>query len=272
MPINPEQIKLPDTALTMIVRDEAMNPAGGIALFLDTHLPFVDEAVILDTGSIDSTRGILEEYQSRYPQLKVYDTTFKGFAEARNKSLSYAESKWALILDADELLTPSDFTELAEMSETYKKFKGIQLSFISLWPEGNYTIQDRGCLQERFVRPSSFAYTNGSGGHYERARTSIMGFVPSDTHRIRIKHFEPAITTHARQKKKTDWYENGAYLTETPLWNAHQHGWKELNPWRAHFPYPTPQRAESLNTTYDASPENTKVSSVDKALLEAMGI
>ena len=45
--------KLPNTSLCAIVRDEVINPAGEIADFLETILPFVEEAVVVDTGSID---------------------------------------------------------------------------------------------------------------------------------------------------------------------------------------------------------------------------
>lgn len=82
-----------------------MNPAGGIERFIASHVPYVEEAVIVDTGSIDGTREILEELESIYPNLKIYDHKFKGFADARNFSLSQANTKYALVLDADELIT-----------------------------------------------------------------------------------------------------------------------------------------------------------------------
>ena len=47
---------LPNTSLCAIVRDEMMNPAGGIADFVDSTVPFVEQAVIVDTGSLDGTR------------------------------------------------------------------------------------------------------------------------------------------------------------------------------------------------------------------------
>jgi len=98
-------IILSDTSLCAIVRDEKINPAGGIEKFIESHVPYVEQAVIADTGSIDGTREILEEMQSKYSNLKVVDIPFNGYADARNKSLKYVQTKRALILDADELLT-----------------------------------------------------------------------------------------------------------------------------------------------------------------------
>lgn len=94
-----KRVILSDCALCAIVRDEKMNPAGGIKKFVDSHVPFVEEAVIVDTGSIDGTREILEELESQYPNLKVHDIKFKGFADARNYSLDYAHCKYAFSWD-----------------------------------------------------------------------------------------------------------------------------------------------------------------------------
>lgn len=52
---------LPNTSLCSIVRDELMNPAGGIKDFMECIVPYVERAVIVDTGSLDGTREVLEE-------------------------------------------------------------------------------------------------------------------------------------------------------------------------------------------------------------------
>lgn len=95
---------LENVSLCSIVRDEKMNPAGGIERFVDSHVPDVEEAVIADTGSVDGTRQILEEMQTKYSNLQVIDIPFTGYASTRNAALKYVKTKMALILDADELL------------------------------------------------------------------------------------------------------------------------------------------------------------------------
>src|SRR3989338_10813740 len=87
-----ERIILPNTALCAIVRDELMNPAGGIENFVRLNVPFVEEAIIVDTGSIDGTREALEELQVQYPNLRVVDHKFDGFANSRNVSLKQAKT------------------------------------------------------------------------------------------------------------------------------------------------------------------------------------
>jgi len=65
------KIHLSDVSLCAIVCDEMKNFAGGIDSFVESIVPFVEEAVIVDTGSIDGIRERLEEMMSKYKTLKV---------------------------------------------------------------------------------------------------------------------------------------------------------------------------------------------------------
>jgi glycosyltransferase involved in cell wall biosynthesis len=90
----------------MIIKDEAY--------FLDECLgavvPLVDEIVIVDTGSTDGSREVALRYTDR-----VYDFEWiDDFAAARNYGLERATGDWALVLDADEAISPSDFSALRE--------------------------------------------------------------------------------------------------------------------------------------------------------------
>ncbi len=65
---------LPETSLCAIVRAEMMNPSGGIVNFLESTVPFVEEAIIVDTESIDGTRDALEKFKRKFSNLRVYIT------------------------------------------------------------------------------------------------------------------------------------------------------------------------------------------------------
>ena len=126
---------LKDTTLCAIVRDEVMNPAGGIRRFVESHLPFVERAVIVDTGSIDGTRDCLSDLEKVNRNLEVYDVEFKGYPDARNFSLSKVKTKYCLVLDADELLTDYVFEKLKILMNR-KKALAYNFNFLGIFPCG----------------------------------------------------------------------------------------------------------------------------------------
>ncbi|TGE32808.1 glycosyltransferase [Desulfosporosinus sp. Sb-LF] len=62
---------------------------------------YVDEIIVVDTGSTDRTKEIALTFTE-----KVYDFTWcDDFSAARNFSLEKASCDWVLVLDADEVIT-----------------------------------------------------------------------------------------------------------------------------------------------------------------------
>jgi tetratricopeptide (TPR) repeat protein len=84
-------------SLSMIVRDEAER----LERCLSSVAGFVDEMVLLDTGSTDDTVAIAERCGA-----VVHHLSWPGdFAPARNAALTHVRGDWVLVLDADEVLT-----------------------------------------------------------------------------------------------------------------------------------------------------------------------
>jgi hypothetical protein len=84
-------------ALVMIVRDEARC----LERCLVSALPWVDEMVVLDTGSGDATVAIARRLGARVASFAWCD----DFAAARNAALALTDAPWRLVLDADEWIT-----------------------------------------------------------------------------------------------------------------------------------------------------------------------
>ena len=82
-------------SLCMIVRDNE----DTIRRALDSIAPHVDEVVIVDTGSTDSTPRICAEYGKVYVHPWEHD-----FSLHRNQSLDYASGDWVIYIDSDEEL------------------------------------------------------------------------------------------------------------------------------------------------------------------------
>lgn len=78
----------------------AKNEQAVLGRLLASAAPFVDEIVLCDTGSTDSTIEIARRFGA-----KIVTAPFEDdFSAPRNVSLAAANSDWILVLDADEWL------------------------------------------------------------------------------------------------------------------------------------------------------------------------
>jgi len=88
--------KRPSISACMMVKNEE----HFLPQCLESIKDFVDEIVIVDTGSTDRTVEIAAEYGAR-----IYHHPWENdFSKHRNQSISYAKGDWILIIDADEEL------------------------------------------------------------------------------------------------------------------------------------------------------------------------
>jgi Glycosyl transferase family 2 len=86
----------PFISFCAIVKNEAEN----LPRCLASVQPYVDELIVVDTGSTDDTIAIAQQYGAKVSHFEWCD----DFAAARNYSLSLVSGVWVLILDADEEL------------------------------------------------------------------------------------------------------------------------------------------------------------------------
>jgi tetratricopeptide (TPR) repeat protein len=84
----------PNLSLCMIVKNERHN----LPRCLASVKPYVDEMIIVDTGSEDGTPEIAAEYGAKVKYFEWCD----DFAAARNYAISQATGDWILMPDADE--------------------------------------------------------------------------------------------------------------------------------------------------------------------------
>ncbi|PNQ82638.1 glycosyltransferase family 2 protein [Paenibacillus sp. F4] len=81
----------------MIVKNESKT----LGRCLDSVANLVDEIIIVDTGSTDSTKRIASEFNA-----KIFDYEWTDdFAAARNFALEKSTGDWNLVLDADEYIS-----------------------------------------------------------------------------------------------------------------------------------------------------------------------
>lgn len=238
---------LKDTSLCAIVRDEMMNPAGGIESFVRSTVPFVEQAVVFDTGSIDGTREKLEDLTSEFPQMKVYDRPFDNYINARNASLEKVETKWTLILDADELITQSGFSDLRPILESCPaEVLGHNFQMEIVFPFEKNLVTFAALHNPRlFLGRDSIRYSRIHYADYceflfdfgiasSPIRLEKTGMCRDLDESIRIYHFVPS--EYGMILKNNEWYgagfSSGSDCKKSPSQCFGFNKWKRLSPKR----------------------------------------
>ncbi len=111
----------------MIVRDEEQF----LPACLESVQGVVDEIVVVDTGSQDSTVAIAERFQARV----VHHPWSDDFSAARNQALTASTGQWILALDADERLDPKNAPRIREAVADGEWETGL-LSFVNVGSGG----------------------------------------------------------------------------------------------------------------------------------------
>ena len=104
---------------------------------------YVDEIVIVDTGSTDRTISIARSFGAR-----VYEHPWeKHFSKHRNQSMEYANGDWLFIIDADEELIQLEKTSIHKELDVDDSIDSIMIRVECASPSG--VIQSNSI---RFVR------------------------------------------------------------------------------------------------------------------------
>ncbi|MEG0296309.1 MAG: glycosyltransferase [Clostridium sp.] len=91
-------------SLCLIVKDEEKR----IEKCIKSVISIVDEVIVIDTGSEDSTKLIASELGA-----KIYDYKWNdNFAAARNFGISKCNGKWIIFLDADEYYSDESVSKI----------------------------------------------------------------------------------------------------------------------------------------------------------------
>jgi tetratricopeptide (TPR) repeat protein len=97
-------------ALCLIVRNEERF----LRACVESARDVVDEVVIVDTGSTDSTIELASQLADRVVREPFAD----DFSRARNVALNAASADWVLFMDADERLVPQQAKRIQPLLET----------------------------------------------------------------------------------------------------------------------------------------------------------
>ncbi len=142
-----------ELSVCMIVKNEEKH----LENCLNSIKNFVDEIIIIDTGSNDKTKEIAKKFTN-----KIFDFKWNNnFSDARNFSLSKATKEWILSLDADEIIAKKDMEKIKKLINT-----GQADSFLLNWR--NYT-NDIGIAGWTSCKNDSYEESkNASGFNVEK--------------------------------------------------------------------------------------------------------
>lgn len=131
-------------SLCMIVKNEEKV----ISRCLKSIMSAVDEIIIVDTGSTDSTKEKAIAYTD-----KIYDFEWiDDFSAARNFSFSKAEKDFIMWLDADDIITEENAAKLTELKNNLNNIDAVMMKYNTAFDEdGRPTFS---FFRERLIRRS----------------------------------------------------------------------------------------------------------------------
>lgn len=97
------------------------NEAKHIRACLES-VQFVDEIVVLDSGSTDETVQICKTFTD-----KVIQTDWPGYGPQKNRALHHATGEWVLSIDADEVVSPALQQEIRDRIQQTSKWNGYRI-------------------------------------------------------------------------------------------------------------------------------------------------
>ncbi|MDE5604393.1 MAG: glycosyltransferase family 2 protein [Eubacterium sp.] len=131
-------------SLCMIVKNEEKV----LARCLESIKNAVDEIIIADTGSTDSTKEIAKKYTDKIFDFKWVD----DFSKARNFSFSKAEKDYIMWLDADDIISKENCEKLIQLKKNLENEDVVMMKYSTAFDEnGNSTFS---YYRERLIKKS----------------------------------------------------------------------------------------------------------------------
>lgn len=182
--------------VAMIVKNEQRH----LEKCLNSVHDWVDEIVILDSGSTDNTETIARRYTEKFYQSK----TWPGFGKQRQKAQSYVTSDFVLWLDADEVVTaelknsiqavlakPDEHTlyQVNRLSSAFGQF--IRYSgwtpdwLVRLYPT-KLTAYNDALVHEKVIEPSHAHKVKLNGLLHHDTYENLHHYINKTTHYIKL--------------------------------------------------------------------------------------
>ena len=107
---------------------------------------YIKEVIIVNDGSTDNTKLILEEMSKKYDNIHVFNISNGGSAKARNYGLNHITGEYVYFLDSDDYISDS------YISKMYAKIVLENVDFVcSSYIEefGKFSVQEKTFYKEK---------------------------------------------------------------------------------------------------------------------------
>jgi glycosyltransferase involved in cell wall biosynthesis len=162
----------PAITCCMIVKNEE----AFLRKCLESVKPYVDEIVIVDTGSTDATVSIAREFTE-----KVYIHPWEGsFSKARNQALAYVTGDWVFQIDGDEELTAGSGEAIRDAVRGAGDADALLVNIVSIYGGGS----------KRSSHSFERLFRNNGVIHYEGiVHNRVVGFRTLRQTRVELMHY-----------------------------------------------------------------------------------
>ena len=106
--------------ITVVV--PAYNTAPWLSRSLDSLLAQTYEnmeIIVVNDGSCDDTKAVLDDYAARYDRIKAIHKENGGVTSARLRGVAEASGDWIGFMDGDDIIAPDMYSHLMENARTY---------------------------------------------------------------------------------------------------------------------------------------------------------
>ena len=125
---------MPKLAVIILTKNEEANIEGAMG-----SAAFADELLIIDSGSTDRTRELVEQQGAKFISHPMGED---GFAGQRNYALTQTDAEWVFYLDADERITPEAASEIKKLvsqnEQVAYKIKRLNVVFGQMMKYGEH--------------------------------------------------------------------------------------------------------------------------------------
>ncbi len=143
----------------------ALNEADRIGAVIDHVIDWVDEVIVIDSGSTDNTCEIAAQKGAR-----VMFNAWEGFGPQKRFGEAQCRNDWVLNLDADEVICPALKQEILSKFTNDAPYDGYEIQFADCLP--GEKVPGRGAYKLVFVR----LYNRTRGSYSESTVHDTVSF------------------------------------------------------------------------------------------------